>query len=971
MEKIINKINPQVTWCPISKAFKGTKTKIVKLYDVMSYCKTAISPDAEKASKGSISAYKSETSNPPYEAIVFEGVVFVDIDNLSLVSPTASEEIFNSFDKLCGCMPNLLAMNYSHSKNLHLFFYDEDIITDPSLYKKKALLYLMATAASIRKCFDIDLRQYDGALDTHNTSAYQKFFLCHSDFQWNIYCTKTTISKADEKKLQSEYHILYKKYKGITQVTNIPEIELTGKGDVQVDKNYQILGYTGYEARTRIVAAAYFHFREDLESSIQWISSQFANAKEMNNQLISMVRNNKVASMYNRDVDDFLFGHLPGQTYRLGEGQFISDVIDIDTLSGKYFYICSNTGTGKTEFVKSFIKKTSGKAIIIQITKALRDGKSQGIENITYGNWDSIIDRSKIHTTIEGAIRNCVGMDLSRYTVVVDESHLLEEYINVRRNITQELISLLESAGKVVFMSATPKSDINLFDFTKMTFEKIQPQDLKIYHHPMRFSGKGSKEASEYGYIINYIKSEIDREEERFMIFSNKKQECWKKYGLENEDVTYFNSNNISDPKVQSILKYNLLTTPITLSTKYMGCGVEIKKEREVHIVFNLNEGFDFDFIVQSIGRPRSSGGVERVILHLFYTEDKGWAHTVDRTTIDGLDEAFKNLVVDANDNEVINILAAKMLNIYDPHFNHYSVKDKIQCLWMGNYVNERIYCNPNTVSLFKRLPYRNIDIEILPTINIDMDGKMRRIRKETELIDYLQSLKGWEINRLGEDGYEKLFSSGEIPYNDSVNARKVIQNAKVIVRYMELDEAMNFFNDVRKAADTLGMLVRYAKVQAGIYSVQEFAGSEAAKEKLEMEFNQVRKIFTDEFIQLIIDDTTGWKARVADSDIYIDDVFAALLDVEMEVKPPMIKFNAATYEECIKKDENTAQSRRLGGKIGTPKKKIKVRRESDGEVFEFDSKGECMKWLGWGSQRFSKFVKNQADKKSGYTIID
>ena len=39
----------------------------------------------------------------------------------------------------------------------------------------------------------------------------------------------------------------------------------------------------------------------------------------------------------------------------------------------------------------------------------------------------------------------------------------------------------------------------------------------------------------------------------------------------------------------------------------------------------------NMDFIIQSIGRPRVSGGVKRIVVHLFYTKDRKWGVGVDK----------------------------------------------------------------------------------------------------------------------------------------------------------------------------------------------------------------------------------------------------------------------------------------------------------------------------------------------------
>ena len=104
-------INPKVSvWTKDWFPKKGDELKQMDLYTVMKQCER-ISSSAEKGKSGSIFPYLSDEVNP--YTLVFDGVVFVDIDNCQEVS----YKIFDSFDKICGEMPNLLAMNFSYSIN--------------------------------------------------------------------------------------------------------------------------------------------------------------------------------------------------------------------------------------------------------------------------------------------------------------------------------------------------------------------------------------------------------------------------------------------------------------------------------------------------------------------------------------------------------------------------------------------------------------------------------------------------------------------------------------------------------------------------------------------------------------------------------------------------------------------------------------------------------------------------------------
>ena len=197
-------INPKVSvWTKDWFPKKGDELKQMDLYTVMKQCER-ISSSAEKGKSGSIFPYLSDEVNP--YTLLFDGVVFVDIDNCQEVS----HKIFDSFDKICGEMPNLLAMNFSYSKNIHCYFYDEDIKDDSSKYSERAILYLSAFASAVKKILGIDLRDIEGALDEHSKSPTQRLFLNHSTFKWNEHCCKALIKKDERNKLKAEYHSLFR-----------------------------------------------------------------------------------------------------------------------------------------------------------------------------------------------------------------------------------------------------------------------------------------------------------------------------------------------------------------------------------------------------------------------------------------------------------------------------------------------------------------------------------------------------------------------------------------------------------------------------------------------------------------------------------------------------------------------------------------------------------------------------------------
>lgn len=979
-------INPKVsTWIHNRFPRRGEELKIIDLYTVMKQCEQIL-PETNKGESGSIFPYLSEEANPSY--FEFDGVVFVDIDNCQNVS----DKIFESFDKLCEAMPNLLAMNFSYSRNLHCYFYDKEIKENPSKYGEKAMLYLCAFAAAVRKITDIDLRKFEGALDTHSKSPNQRLFLNNSEFKWNIYCCSTTIGNEDVKRLKSEYFALYRISENKRTIVETPSIK--GGGKILVDQNYNLLGYgTGYEARTLIASAVYHHFECDIDKSREYLSETFENANEINIQMTSMVNNNRIAYKYRKDVEEFIFGFNIGKEIILQPNQWLSDVINLEKLEGKYYYLQSNTGTGKTEFVKSIIKRKDDKIFYIQMTKALRDGKKQTIEDYTYENWGyDIKDETRIHMSMDGAVRHLkkVRKSLSQYTIIIDESHLLEDYINIREYVINELLTLLAYAGKVIFMSATPKSDIKMFPFERICYTRKQEQDIVFHRHPFRVSGKGAKGAVVYSEMIKWIK----KRKNKVIIFSNKKQEQWKTYGLGCDGVTFFNSVNINDNAVQAILKRNELVNNITLSTLYMGCGVEVKHEKEVDVVFYLNEGFDVNSIIQSIGRPRcGDGGVEKVNVHFFYTEDCKFKGYHKKEDLQNLTNAFDNLIVEGEKCSLLNIIAAQMTGIRDVDFDNWGAKEKIKILKLSQFINNNTFFNPYSLDVLRQLPYRKIDIKDHPTIDLDLTGKKRKVRHEERLIKYLCSLKLKDLASLvNVDGYEALFSRGDIPYEDKVNARETIRYSMYIARnYIPLEEALLFFGTLKKAVRYIKALDNYVTLKNNEEAAKNFKGGEDVYKKVMSDIKEAKLIFTDEYIK----SAEKRFNNLPDKYITTMDVFEILEKFNFDISlcwdldqydelekylKEMKIFRGNSFKQCVKGNLRkkhggaigSIKGKRKGGQKGGLKKyPIKIQSVESGEIFDFESKTECMKFLGWSSKKFSEFIKNKNDKKGLYKVLE
>ena len=988
-------INPRVSYTNEGKyARNGSAMTIVTLKSILNRCASNEFKGREKGRSGCILPYVStKFGERPF---VHEGVVILDLDKFNKEPGLKGKEdlIYEKFDEIAAIMPNILAMNYSYSHNLHIFVYDRNVV-DAQSYNKMQPIYTALFAKVVRSILNIDFREYKDALDDHQ-KAYQKLFVNYSPYKWNYYCTQLSLSPKQLKTLQSEYKIVFEKIEDCREVCESTNI--VGNGDIVVDKNYAILGWKGFRARTAIAAATYFHFDKDLQQSKKWLSATFKNAKDIYSQMLSMVRNGNINHWYTKEAEFVLFPSGKDK-YTLKEGEYLSDIIDFDTLNESYYYIQSNTNTGKTEFVKNLIRdqyveiigsedlfgnkrysKVDGrKVIILQMTKALRDGKKRGIEDKTYGNWDKIVDKEQIHTTLEGFDRNIVGLNLSEYTIVVDESHLLEEYITIRRDLTKRVLNYLEKAGKVIFMSATPKSDFKMFPFKKLVFEKTQKQRLDVYQYPLYRKGNGSRIAARYTHIIKFIR-DLEKRGEKVLVFSNKYQSEWKTYGLD-ENVTFFNATNIKDVAMLEILNNNRLINNITLATKYMGCGVEIKGEKKVHIVFLLDEGWNFDFIVQTLGRPRDA---ENIVLHLFYSDYKKWKVGLSKSQLAALRNAFDNLYYDAVDGyPILNILAARMTGIYK-RGNANSVDEKIKTLIIGSIVSESNIHTPYSLELFKYLPYEEVNIHRCDGEDFNTNGVRQYIRKETELIEYICSLSEAECERLFSMEYDDIFM--RVPHRDKSEGRKVIRICKYIVRHrLNLKEVMSFFDKVSLTESMVKTFVTYCRINAGWSVVNEFEGSEQTKKEFDDEVAKMKSIFTKEFIEGYITDIMrpGYLGdntlKLTLDDVFIDvlkslgvwrEEYSHITYQWSESYNDASMFKGSTYKECMPRGIINSLNGKKGGRT---KQSISIEVIASGEVKTFSSKSECSDYLrskGYSARQFNKLLKGEGDLSALYKVL-
>ena len=147
--------------------------------------------------------------------------------------------------------------------------------------------------------------------------------------------------------------------------------------------------------------------------------------------------------------------------------------------------------------------------------------------------------------------------------------------------------------------------------------------------------------------------------------------------------------------------------------------------------------------------------------------------------------------------------------------------------------------------------------------------------------------------------------------------------------------------------------------------------------------------IFTDEYKKYILDLLNG-KEQYIDSvmsdflsseheEIFLD--FWGIDKDELKLENKKIPiFRGTTFRNCV----SINKSRSIGGSVGSKegKKKggqkggsktfsVKIQKVDTWEIFDFESRTECMNFLHWGTKKFSDFIKNKTDKKNTYVVLE
>jgi hypothetical protein len=356
-------MNPKVSLYTNNKTpYRGALLKSTDLYTTLKYQETITK--GVKGQNGMIVMYTNNTAYP--DKYSCDGLFYIDIDNVS----EYSELIYSKFDELIRFMPNLLAVCFSASRNIHAFVYDErfkgdDI--DVEEYRMWSKIYLSSFAWIVKKVCNVDLRDVECALDDHASRITQLMYLAYSEFKWNPYCTQAAFTKDDIKRLKAEYHTLFKTFTMMYNKESVEDV-VTVKRDENaifntsvpriIDKNTCFDRWCGNDLRRMIASNIMVYCDGDKNKAVELVKENFDDPTK---QLIISWMNDKYSSFYNKSIYTWLFKSNEDKV-ELKTNEFLSDKLVLG--DDKWIYIVSNTNTGKTEWSKKMIRENSNVIVL-------------------------------------------------------------------------------------------------------------------------------------------------------------------------------------------------------------------------------------------------------------------------------------------------------------------------------------------------------------------------------------------------------------------------------------------------------------------------------------------------------------------------------------------------------------------------------------------------------------------------------
>ena len=704
-------------------------------------------------------------------------IFFVDIDTKEGV-----DKIIANPEKLFDNFRNIYFIQKSYSGKLHICGIFAEKIDTAEDWSYMTRIYTAATLYAIKRIYGIDYSKIDGGIDTHSFKYSQLLYVSTEDIFFNSKLNSITFPEENKTQLFEEYPALKPTEK---------EIKVYQAGDLQskyecgnstnricIDRNFKIGELSGNDVRWRISKIATEIFGKDAK---KWCDERFyygnglsifSNVNE-NISINHLVLNWLVANNYITikekpwgpqtnpnyaciDMDAEM--GMPETLFDTRSSKFLSSYVrEIDSYiqNENILSIIAPTGSGKTSCLSGIVNgKRTREGLVdlypnsyiivpMNVTNELYKGL-----NIVSSNSNNKIIYGKPNVMIWDQFnKNFDVIKRHRPDIVfIDESHTLYLDRSYRDSAIKciEKLRLLQDLGtKIVFISATPAGEVNMFNAFVLEFKRKDTRHVKF----------------QLCYTEDTLSAIIDDIKiggfDKICVFSDRDSRIAYATCIEiNKDATIYHSEWKSN--VDQLRKDEKVISPVSFFTCLAFNGLNIRNTGEkILIDVRLTPGeTTYNEIIQIIGRFRFN---DDIIVRLYV--DNKYSSKID------LQEAFNDAkaIIDSDSEEVIT-----------PYWERMNDKDVQDALTS---INE--YCDKFSlsyiVSLIKNDGYQIKAYKVTGAVRMKKENPLKK--KASDLYKALRMKKIDMIDRENTDKevlkfidqWENEINDMRSSYNDNV----------------------------------------------------------------------------------------------------------------------------------------------------------------------------------------------------------
>lgn len=548
--------------------------------------------------------YREDVEGKKYNPGIFNtnDTLFLDIDHID----DYFDRIWNALNEIIADCPFIAMVKQSRSKSLHFICVghwntvEEHVIRD--------MFYLACVAKSIMLHTGIDLREEEKALDVHTKSCEQRLFVYDpSKHPYIINPYPTSVSLDGAEKAFDEYPMLRPtkeqasvKMEGFEGTFDAVVREESAR--ITLDRNYDVCGYFGNDARWRVANAIAYLCKGNLEQAKQIIKNNFKNYNDFSFASVS--------KGVNHNVMNWVISNL--QVQYGGECTFLTEKMD-EILrfieAHPRTLLVAPTGTGKTTLVNGMpevmglAKKLNAVVItpfnsMLHLYNNMVSIHSNGYAGANLDDYRSDEPVVIIWDQVNKLLKKIVE---DRRPVIIDESHTLFLDRNYR-DAAVRLMKELKGVSSVIAVTATPTGEEE-----ELGLERLEYQSHKgMVNATCRYTESNVGISLLGDIIYNNEHSNYDR----IVVFSD----LYARRLHENLDArliphAFIHSKNRTGKDFIALQETEMLTEKITLCTSLAYNGLNFKNENEnVLVLMDVHEGQTLAaHIIQCVGRLRRS----------------------------------------------------------------------------------------------------------------------------------------------------------------------------------------------------------------------------------------------------------------------------------------------------------------------------------------------------------------------------